>query len=483
MAGVSGASAEAEQRLMRAVYAPGAVSEVGTSVRCMTLAAVPEITDHTDLALLSDAAITDEIVTWAGRIAAGEARLLLLIGELDARQAWFAPGFKSCAHWLSWRLGLGLTAARERVRISRALRELPRTTEAFAAGRMSYAQVRAVTRAATPSDEQTWVDLAPHTTGSQLERLARGVARVHRQEEDAADPERAAWRNRLQTRYEEDGTFVLTYRGSAEDGAVVMAAIDGARDALDRERRASAEASRGARTGEPQLTGETDEPQPAATSAEAMLRMARMALGALSTDNPAAARRHRDRLTAQVDPLSGWGRLRDGELLPPTSLRAVLRTLPGKGALHPIVDRDLTEHDQGRRARHPSQALRELLGRVDGERCRFPGCTHRRFLHAHHVRFWQDGGSTDLGNLILLCSHHHNQVHEHGILLELAADRALTVTTADGTALPHHPATPWSSAEALGGVDEIGPGTLQSGASPDRMDLGYAVMVLCQQAA
>src|SRR4051794_12331930 len=95
---------------------------------------------------LSNDQLADEITTWAGRVAAGEARLVELIGEFDARDAWGGPGLLSCAHWLSWRIGLGLTAARERVRVARRLRDLPLIAAAFAEGRMSWSQVRAITR-------------------------------------------------------------------------------------------------------------------------------------------------------------------------------------------------------------------------------------------------------------------------------------------------------------------------------------------------
>ena len=72
-----------------------------------------------DLTSLSDAELTDELTTWAGRVAAGEARLLALIGEFDRRETWSGPGVLSCAHWLSWRLGMGLVAAREAPRSTR----------------------------------------------------------------------------------------------------------------------------------------------------------------------------------------------------------------------------------------------------------------------------------------------------------------------------------------------------------------------------
>ena len=94
----------------------------------------------------------DEIAELSAHLDAATARLLALIRDFDARGGW-NTGFRSCAHWLSWRVGLDLGAARERVRVARALGTLPRLAEAMARGELSYAKVRALTRVATPETE------------------------------------------------------------------------------------------------------------------------------------------------------------------------------------------------------------------------------------------------------------------------------------------------------------------------------------------
>jgi hypothetical protein len=226
--------------------------------------------------------------------------------------------------------------------------------------------------------------------------------------------------------------------------------------------------------------------QPQVTDGEALVAMAQAALAAQQAKHPAIARRHRSRLIAHVDPLSGWARLHDGELLPPSSLKAVLKTLPGRGGvvrLRPITAADLTRHDLGRNAREANQPLREHLGAVDGERCRFPGCSRRRKLHAHHVVFWSEGGRTDFGNLVLLCSRHHTLVHKGGFVLVLHDDRRLDVTTAEGVRLLHHPGQPWGDPDALDPTGSVSAGTLPPTDCSARMDLGYVVHVLRQQAA
>src|SRR5687768_13040068 len=98
---------------------------------------VPAIDATADLDRLGD-----EIAELAVHLDAACARLLDLIREFDARGGW-GNGFRSCAHWLSWRVGFALGAAREHVRVARALGTLPRLSQALARGELSYAKVRA----------------------------------------------------------------------------------------------------------------------------------------------------------------------------------------------------------------------------------------------------------------------------------------------------------------------------------------------------
>lgn len=184
---------------------------------------------------LDDVALGEEIVLWAGRLAAGLVCQLVLIAEFDRREAWAGPGLVSCAHWLQWRTGLGAGAAREQVRVARALTRLPLVRAAMEAGRVSYSQARAITRVAEAGDEQRWIDLARCSTAGQLERLVRGVRRARRVDEDAGDPELAAHRMRTRVSYDDYGTMVMTVRLPAEDGAVLTAALQQVAAQLDRE--------------------------------------------------------------------------------------------------------------------------------------------------------------------------------------------------------------------------------------------------------
>lgn len=444
---------------------------------------------------LTDVQLADQIVTWAGRISAAEAAQLRLLGEFDRREAWAGHGLLSCAHWLSWRTGLGLVAARERVRVARALGDLPAIGAAYAAGSMSWSQTRAVTRVATPEDEQTYVELCRNTSAAQIERVVRGVRRVHKTEEDSADPELAAHRLRSRTSYDEDGNLTVTLHLGAEQGALVLASLEQVRSSLDASAQApvlDAPASRSPDQGAQDASAEAPAGRPsAATLTEAFVEMSRLALDQLAQTSPAGSRRQRAGLAVQVDPISGWARLVDGELLPPGSLAKTsalgqaLKTLPGRGGapgLRPVTGADLARHDRGRTLRHPDQPLRDLLGVLDGERCRFPGCTRHRKLHAHHLVTWADGGATDLDNLVLLCARHHTLVHQDSYQLTLHPERRLTVVTADGGRLLHHPARPWGDPVDIDPSGRIDANTLPP-RLVDRLDLRYVVSVMVQQAA
>src|SRR3989449_7087364 len=101
----------------------------------------------------------DEIAELSAHLDAATARLLDLIREFDARGGW-SNGFRSCAEWLTWRVGLAPGAAREKVRVARALDTLPRIARALASGEISYSKVREVTRVATPETEDRLLAVA-----------------------------------------------------------------------------------------------------------------------------------------------------------------------------------------------------------------------------------------------------------------------------------------------------------------------------------
>src|SRR5687767_14113894 len=178
----------------------------------------------------------DEIAELSAHLDAATARLLALIREFDARGGW-NTGFRSCAAWLAWRVGLDLGAARERVRVARALGGLPLLAQALANGRLSYAKVRALTRVATPETEARLLAVGHAGTAAHVERIVRGWRRVDRQAEAREVAKRPAGRA-LHVYPDEDGMVVLDGQLEPEVGALLMQALAAARETLYQQARA-----------------------------------------------------------------------------------------------------------------------------------------------------------------------------------------------------------------------------------------------------
>src|SRR5207247_8800026 len=133
--------------------------------------------------------------------------------------------------WLSWRVGLDRGAARERVRVARALGTLPRRAQALARGELSYSKVRALTRVATPETEERLLAVGKAGTAEHVERIVRGWRLVDRQAEARETARRHAIRA-LHVYQDEDGMVVIRGRLAPEVGAVLVQALAAARETL-----------------------------------------------------------------------------------------------------------------------------------------------------------------------------------------------------------------------------------------------------------
>ena len=178
-------------------------------------------------------ALGESIAALAARLHAATYELLVLLREFDANNGW-GNGFLSCAHWLHWRTGIDLGAAREKVRVAKALAALPHISASMQVGQISYAKVRALTRVATAGNESTLLDFALAGTAAHVERLVRGWRRVDRQEE-ARETEVRHLNRQLAMWVDDDGMVVIRGRLTPEVGAVVQRAIEAAADRLFRD--------------------------------------------------------------------------------------------------------------------------------------------------------------------------------------------------------------------------------------------------------
>jgi hypothetical protein len=135
----------------------------------------------------------DDICRLASRLHAVNYQMLVLVREFDDRMGWAKWSFPSCAEWLSWRCGISLSAAREKVRTAHALRDLAEISLAFSEGRLSYTKVRALTPVAALQDEAALVRYALDATAPQVEERCRQIRNVH---PDSVHDARRAWEAR-----------------------------------------------------------------------------------------------------------------------------------------------------------------------------------------------------------------------------------------------------------------------------------------------
>ncbi len=311
-----------------------------------------------------------ELVSLFAQHTALTQRLLVKIREFDESQEWANQGALSCAHWLNWRVGLGLGAARAQIRTAHALASLPKIDAAFAAGQISYTKVRAISRIATAATEAKLLDVALEATGSQLEKIARGWHKIDKAQEAVRDEKR-----RCEIYFDDEGMCVVSAKLRPEEGAILMKAIDAARE-------------KGYQL------------------ADALVELATRSLNVSA--EPTGERFHVIIHTdAAHEEASVEGRLGDKVRISAETAARLSCDATTTTVLH---DKDGAIIDVGRKTRRISTKLRLALTQRD-QGCRFPGCTNR-FTDAHHVKHWSDGGETNLNNLMLLCGYHHGFVHD-----------------------------------------------------------------------
>ena len=335
--------------------------------------------------------LADAVCEQAAHLHAATCRFLALVAEFDRREGWAEWGCCSCAQWLSWRCGVGPRAGREQVRVARALAELPMVQAAFGRGELSYSKVRALCRMATPATEAGLVATALHATASQLE----AVAGHYRRAQALQDEKEVFERRYLHWGWADDGSLELRCRLPAADGAIVLAAIEA-------------------------LTAPAAKPAPGeagvAASIDPIDHRRADALVALAQGAGVTAE-----LVVHVEDDVLAGTQADGrchtEAGQPVGTEAARRMACDGSVRHLVDDGFGKTLDVGRRTRAVSAALRRALRARDGG-CVFPGCGETRWVDAHHVRHWAEGGATALENLVELCGRHHRLLHEGGYRLQ-----------------------------------------------------------------
>ena len=470
----------------------------------------------------------EELAALSAHLSALTARWLELAGQLCEDGEVDDPG-----RYLAFRCGITVREARESLRVAEELRELPVIRAAFERGELTYAKVRALTRVATAESEESLLELAGVLTASQLERALRAFQRIATE-----DARRTHELEYVSYHFDEDGSLFLRARLPAEDGTLLVKALEAARERVyERRRRAeranaasreqqaaagSAGSGRGElRAGQPGGAEDTAaQPDAAASGAatgpavaaegaaaagraggtecaaagapvvaaeparsarvEALLELAEASLAA-----PDGDRVERARVVVHVDAAAlssargGRCELQHGPVVSPETARR----LGCDAELVAQVERDGLPISVGRRRRTVPPALRRLLETRHDHTCCFPGCERRRHLQAHHRRHWAHGGQTSLDNLVLLCFHHHRLVHEGGYRIEDDPAGGLRFRNRHGVACRTRPSRPppASADQALAANQQaghaIGPRTNRNGdGNPLDLDLAVAAI-------
>lgn len=324
-----------------------------------------------------------------------EFEFLKAVQEFDIRQGWRPWHLNNCAEWLSLKCGIAPGTAYEKVRVARALFDLPKCSAAFAAGDLSYSNARSLTRIATPETEEALLDFALDATASQIQSYCRRVR--NGREVSTADANNSYKSRWLSCSNDGEGRVSLSVTLPQEAGELVMKAVELAAAQLEQDYGEMAESDGFF-----------------AKQADALVEMAKTFLSGGSAKTGCTADHYQ--VLVHVDEAAlKRERREDGKSdLPVESVR---RLTCDASVVEVSRDAERNPLNLGRKKRVVSPQLRRALVSRD-KHCRYPGCMHTRWLDAHHVMHWADGGETSLDNCILLCSKHHRLLHEGGYTIE-----------------------------------------------------------------
>lgn len=351
------------------------------------------------------------IVNLCCRINAATYELLLLIREFEDRAGYLKWGLKDAAEWLSYRCDLGRSAAYEKVRVARSLRTLPAISESFSTGELSYSKVRALTRVAGDHNEHELLDFALRTTATRVEERCRELRFGMT---DSINVANRAYANRSLrvSKNSERGIMTVTVELPIESGELLEKALDRAREESVAE------------------TPEFVEESWSTQQADAFVNLVNEYLsGAAGKDSNA---NDNYLVTIHVDQAAlagGNGR----SALPIETARRLCCDGHAVG---------LTEDERGeplsigRKTRIVPTAIKRALLAKHHHSCAFPGCHNSRFLHAHHIEHWSNGGETSVDNLMPLCTRHHPMVHEGQFRIEKDFQNQWVFVRPEGRVIP-----------------------------------------------
>jgi Domain of unknown function (DUF222)/HNH endonuclease len=349
----------------------------------------------------------DELAELTGQRNAIDGRVVEIVAELDRDQLCGVTGARSVPALVAWKTGCSPANAHTITTIASRLTEFPRCAQGMREGRLSADQVGVIAARAGQGSDEHYAQLAECATVNQL-RTA--VKLEPRPEPEPRGPERSI----TATSTEQGSCYRITL--PHHDAAKFDAALASHRDALIAEW--NHDHGNGA--------GDSDQRPPLPTTAEAFMRLIEA-----GWDTEAARRPHAQHTTVvvHVDVAQRAAALHLGPLL----TDAEHRYLTCDATCEVWFERLGEPIGAGRATRLINRRLRRALEHRH-RTCAVPGCAATRGLHAHHLRHWEDGGPTELANLVLVCPYHH-RLHHRGVITISGPADALVVTDSAGRSL------------------------------------------------
>lgn len=363
-----------------------------------------------------------------------EASIGGLATDLEARGAHLHESATSMANWLSARTGQARETTGSRLHLARKLRSMPATAAAVAGGEITHTHARVLARAlnartvdAFARDEDLLVGSARKLTADQLVQVIEFWLRHNDPDGPEPDPEdrdrfflSQTLDGRLKGNFDLGGDLAITVKMAIDEVVIELLRQDNDNRQVD-----------------PTDPGLDD--LPAKRRARALGELCTRA--AASPENP-ARRQPLFVLHTTVDTLAESGDPQDWLLAVEQAWRAAVPLDMAQlwscdcWMAHVVIRRSDGEVlDAGRELRTANRAMRRALVARDGHCCAVPGCDRPvGWCDAHHIIWWENGGLTEVDNLVFVCRWHHMRIHAGDLLVEMI-DRRPRFTNRDGLVL------------------------------------------------
>ncbi len=350
----------------------------------------------------------EELSELAGQRNAIDGRIVEIIAELDRDELWGATGARSVAALVAWKIGSSSSNADTIATVARRLAEFPRCAQGMREGRLSLDQVGVIAGRAADGSDEHYAELARCATVNQLRTAVKLEPRPE------PDPRPQPERSITKTTNEEFTCWRI--RLPHAEAAKFDAALQSHQEALIAEWKRDHDDGDRASDQRPPLPG----------TAEAFMRLVDAGWDAEAARRPHG---HHTTVVMHLDVKERAAALHLGPLLSESDRQY----LSCDATCEVWFERDGEVIGSGRATRLINRRLRRALEHRHPT-CAVPGCGATRGLHAHHIRHWEDGGATELSNLVLVCPYHH-RLHHRGVITIAGPAHQLTVTDSAGRAL------------------------------------------------